>query len=240
MSKLLKNSHLYLQISEDIKEKIKTGVYQEGKKIPTEEMLCEQFNVSRITVRKAIQVLCDEGILVKRHGKGTFVDMPKNIETMSISQSFNGYCIRNGYTPSVKIISQDYTLANREVAAKLGVNIGDKIIKVERLMSIDGIPTVYEIDYFRSNFKFLLDQNLEDNSLLQTLIESNVTNVHAFNQTVYVKQAEEQICSSLGKETDFQFLCVDEVVLGSEQEIIYYNRQYIVYGQYNFTVVTYK
>ncbi len=240
MSKLLNNSHLYLQIAESIKEKIKMGIYQEGKKIPTEDMLCEKFDVSRITVRKAIQLLCDEGILIKKHGKGTFVDMPKNIQSISISQSFNGYCIRNGYKPSVKIINQSLTTASEKVANKIGVKQGEEIIKVERLMSIDGTPTIYEIDYFRKNFKFLLSENLEDNSLLQTLIESNVKNIHSFNQNVYVEKAPEKISKLLKKEKDYPFLCVDEVVLGSEKEIIYYNMQYIISGIYNFSVVTYK
>ncbi len=240
MSKLQNNTHFYLQIMQSIKDKIKLGKYKEGENIPTEDMLCEEFNVSKITIRKAVQLLCDEGILVKKQGKGTFVDMPKNIQPIAISQSFNGYCIRNGYKPSVKIINKELVKADYKIAQKLGVNQGDEILKLERLMSIDGVPTIYEIDYFRNNFKFLLSEKLEDNSLLQALIESNVKPIHSFHQNVSVKNVESSITNLLKKEKDYSFLFVEEVVLGLEKEIIYFNIQYIVSGLYNFSVVTYK
>ncbi|WP_303971987.1 GntR family transcriptional regulator [Faecalicoccus pleomorphus] len=61
------------QIKLEITNKIKSGKYLPGDKIPSEPQLVKIYNVSRVTVRNAIQQLVDENILIKRHGKGTFV-----------------------------------------------------------------------------------------------------------------------------------------------------------------------
>lgn len=64
---------LYQQLKEEIKAAIKNGTFPSGTKIPTESELSEKFNVSRITVRRAVQELCQEDYLSKKQGKGTFV-----------------------------------------------------------------------------------------------------------------------------------------------------------------------
>lgn len=68
---------LYIQLKQIIADDIKKGVYSPSVKLPTENELCETYNVSRITVRKAILDLVEEGWLVRQQGKGTFVKSPK-------------------------------------------------------------------------------------------------------------------------------------------------------------------
>ena len=73
---LNKNTYipLYQQIIDYMHEKIESGEYKPGDMLPSEASLCEEFGVSRITVRNAIQYLTDEGYIVKRHGKGSFIN----------------------------------------------------------------------------------------------------------------------------------------------------------------------
>lgn len=68
---------LYMQLKEAIKAAIKDGTYPDNEKIPTEIELSEYYDVSRITVRRAVEELCQENYLVKRQGKGTFVKSRK-------------------------------------------------------------------------------------------------------------------------------------------------------------------
>lgn len=65
---------LYLQIQDDIKNSINSGKFSHGEKIPTETQLQKMFNVSRVTVRKAINGLVDNGVLIRQQGIGTFVN----------------------------------------------------------------------------------------------------------------------------------------------------------------------
>ena len=68
---------LYAQLMKEIKDQIRKGTYKEGDQIPTEGELSAAYQVSRITVRRTIEELCSQGFLVKRQGKGTFVEIPK-------------------------------------------------------------------------------------------------------------------------------------------------------------------
>ena len=70
-----KKAPLYQQLYDAILNKVRSGEYQVGEKIPSEEQLMTIYGVSRVTVRNAIKQLVDENILIKRHGKGTFVSM---------------------------------------------------------------------------------------------------------------------------------------------------------------------
>ncbi len=236
----MNTQHLYLQISNEIKAKIKKGQYKEGQKISTEDELCSEYNVSRITVRKAIQLLCDQNILVKKHGKGTFVALPKAIDTMSITQSFSGYCKRNDMKPSSEVISKKIIKASKTISDKLGVEIDDDIIEIKRLLFIDDEATVFEIDYFRISYDFLMKKKLDNKSLLKTLLSENITNIYKFDHVVSVKNGDEFISEKLNKNNNFCFLHVSETVKNPENEIIYYNEQYIVSGKYNYTVSTLK
>lgn len=66
-------SPLYQQLMARLKNDILAGVYPSGARIPSEQLLCETYGVSRVTVRKAMLDLVQEGLLVRRQGKGTFV-----------------------------------------------------------------------------------------------------------------------------------------------------------------------
>lgn len=78
---------LYQQLMDAIIENIKNGTYKAGDKLPTETELEATYNVSRITVRRAVKELCDKNILEKKQGKGTFVLDPslRIRETMKFS-----------------------------------------------------------------------------------------------------------------------------------------------------------
>ncbi len=67
---------LYQQIENDIKDKIIRGEYQAGQMLPSESKFCELYQVSRVTIRNAISDLVEQGILIRKHGKGTFVEDP--------------------------------------------------------------------------------------------------------------------------------------------------------------------
>ena len=71
---------LYAQLMKKIREQIQDGTFKAGDQIPTESELADMYQVSRITVRRTIEELCAQGFLVKRQGKGTFVEEPKIFE----------------------------------------------------------------------------------------------------------------------------------------------------------------
>ena len=91
---------LYQQLYDLLLDQIRSGVYPPGSKIPSEEELCKTYDLSRVTVRNALGRLVDDNILVKRHGKGTFVATPVFTESAYANGSFTKSCEQMGATPS--------------------------------------------------------------------------------------------------------------------------------------------
>lgn len=92
----------YERIANDMKEKIESGVYKPNDQLPFEAEMCDHYGVSRITVKKAMDLLVNEGLVVKRRGAGTFV---KNITLKtdseypySTSNQFSGFANTEGHT----------------------------------------------------------------------------------------------------------------------------------------------
>lgn len=79
---------LFEQLKNDLLEQIKKGIYISGQQIPTETELSELYHVSRITIRRAITELCNEGVLIKKQGKGTFVKERKIFVNWNILSVF--------------------------------------------------------------------------------------------------------------------------------------------------------
>lgn len=90
------NTPVYIQIHNQIRKEIEASKWEIGAKIPSERELATQFNVSRMTLRQAVQTLVDEGILERKIGSGTFVARKKVQEKMSGIESFTDIMLSQG------------------------------------------------------------------------------------------------------------------------------------------------
>ncbi len=99
------NLPVYIQIHNDLKQKIEAGSWQVGTRIPSERKLAETYHVSRMTLRQAVQTLIDEGLLRRAIGSGTFVTNQKVQEHMSGISSFTETMEAVGKVPSSKTLS---------------------------------------------------------------------------------------------------------------------------------------
>lgn len=139
-------SPLYRQIKEFLINSLKEGEWGPGDAIPSEGELASRFNVSQGTVRKAIDEMAAENLLVRRQGKGTFVathDDPRSFyrflrlvpdggrPTQAVSDPF--YCETVESTP--------------EVAGVFGLRAGEKVVLVKRLLRFNGEPVVFDQIY---------------------------------------------------------------------------------------------
>ena len=88
-------SPLYQQLMTRLKNDILAGVYPSGARIPSEQLLCETYGVSRVTVRKAMLDLVQEGLLVRKQGKGTFVADERIQRDLLQITSFSAACRRS-------------------------------------------------------------------------------------------------------------------------------------------------
>lgn len=242
MKKINHNSSLplYLQLANEIKNKISMNNIRPGDKIDSEEVLCRKYGISRVTVRKALQHLCDEDILLKKQGKGTFVLAPSLIEDVRLSESFSGYCQLNNYIAITKVVSNKRVTASLDIATALGVIAGQPIIEVKRIRYINDTPAIYEIDYFRASDDYILNIDFSSTSLLAEVINNSSLDVHAFSDDVSCQQASSDICEKMQVEDNYHFLVVNEKVLSCMNQIVYFNKQFINSQVYTYKLKTFR
>lgn len=226
---------LYQQLCDSLKEQIQKGVYKVGDRIPSEEQLIQYYNVSRITVRSAVEHLCEENVLIKRHGKGTFVAAPVLVESTTAGNSFTESCIQIGAVPKTKVLSNSLQKASKKIADKLGVEEGSEVICIHRLRYVNDVPTIYETDYFKPEFDFLLE-NLEEGSLLELVRNKTGLSTSKFEDLFDVVRATNEQAQCLDVEEDVPLLRVSQTVMTDSGEIVYCNEQYICSEKYKYVV----
>ncbi|MCG9679110.1 MULTISPECIES: histidine utilization repressor [Vibrio] len=150
----MSQSPLYLQIKQYITDKIDSGYWPVGHRISTELELTEQFEVSRMTVNKAIRDLVAEGKLQRRPRLGTFVCAPDDkaesplLDIQNIAEEVK----LRGKTYSSKVIKQASMLADETVAIKLGVMLNSPIFYSEIIHFEDNSPIQYELRWVNSTY----------------------------------------------------------------------------------------
>ena len=117
------SSPLYHQLMQRIAADIDRGTYPVGSRIPPEHELEQLYQVSRVTVRRALAELTSEGLLERKQGKGTFVSMPQGNVQLKNLHSFHDSCKINNVKPSTDVIHVKETLANSADAEELFLTI---------------------------------------------------------------------------------------------------------------------
>jgi GntR family transcriptional regulator len=127
-----------------LRSKIQNGEFQEGHLIPKEVELAALFQVSRPTVRQAVQELVNQGYLEKRKRRGTIVTSRKiSQEFTHVIESYNKEMNSKGLTTATQVLSFRSEQASAEVQAALGLDHGAKVYRLERLRFANEQPVVW-------------------------------------------------------------------------------------------------
>ena len=157
MKKLLTESAspLYMQLMQRIRDDIDRGKYPVGTRIPPEHELENEYNVSRVTVRRALSELTTKGLLERKQGKGTFVSVPRITQDLKSVHSFHDSCAANKVTPGTKLIHVKELEADEKDIADLRLHPGDLIIETLRIRLADNVPVVIERNHFSMAYSYL-------------------------------------------------------------------------------------
>ncbi|GAQ26009.1 GntR family transcriptional regulator [Tepidanaerobacter syntrophicus] len=149
MKKIEKESRipLYYQLMDIIIEMIEAGNLKADDKLPSERELCEKYDISRSTVRQAIQELEREGYIYRIHGKGTFVSPEKFKQDLLKFYSFTEEMKKLGKVPTSKVLDFKIAKCNEKLAQKMRLNVHDEIYVFTRLRLADGEPMMLETSH---------------------------------------------------------------------------------------------
>lgn len=162
----------YHQLKEILLRRIQSGEFQPGDQFPTEERLCQDYDLSRGTVRRAINILVDEGWLRREQGRGTFVAQSSLAPVYFRLGDFAEDMQRRGLTPSTRVLRLRVIPASPEIAERLQLAVGEDVIESARLRLADGRPMAYETRYLALRLcPQLLDEDLELESIHSLLID---------------------------------------------------------------------
>ncbi len=163
---------LYSQAKEAIADYIDRAGLQPGDLLPSERELSEELEISRLTVRKALDSLIREGRIVRQPGKGTFVSQPKLEQRLLVLTSFTQAIQQEGHTPGTQVLKVEALPGSTAVCTQLRLPAGAPVIKVSRLRLVDGLPFSLATSHLRQDLAGLLTaQDLQTQSLYAVLRE---------------------------------------------------------------------
>lgn len=157
----------YARIVEYYTDKINKGNLKEGQKLPTEMEIGLLFNVSRITVRRALDELVQSGFVYRLQGKGSYISTEKTDMQLNSLVGFSQEMKMLGRVPSTKVISLDIMKPTNNIATALKLSFEQMVYRLVRLRSADGLPMAVE----RVHLPFYLFPGLEHEKLDTSLYE---------------------------------------------------------------------
>jgi GntR family transcriptional regulator len=161
---------LFKQVADGVRDQIESGALQAGDELASERDLVEQLGISRMTVRAALDELEREGLVVRQHGRKTVVAGIKIRKNALGFMSFTEDMRARGLQASSRLLRLEAEPAEAGVAAQLGLDAGERVIRAERVRLADGEPMAFEqcfLPYAR--FPKLLSQDLAHQSLYEVL-----------------------------------------------------------------------
>ena len=204
------SSPLYHQLMTRITDDIEKGNYPVGSRIPPEHELEETYQVSRVTVRRALAELTREGLLERKQGKGTFVSVPRISQDLKNVHSFHDSCKQNGIAPGTRVIHVREVKADPQDQKDLGLKEGDRAVETLRIRLADGEPVVLERNRFSLAYAYLEASDL-NGSLYQTLRDYGVEPKQAVHD-ISLSYADGQQAEWLGIEPGAPLMKLHEVI----------------------------
>ncbi|OAA87246.1 GntR family transcriptional regulator [Clostridium ljungdahlii] len=186
----MKNS-IYCKIADDIRDKIISGELKTGDDLPSETALCSEYSTSRMTVRKGLTILSNDGYIYSIPGKGYFVQKP-NYNKYTIFYSERNNLIND--VDRIKLLSVDVVLPDDKLATNLRISKNRKIIRIRRLFYTQGDPMAYDLKYLIYQKGVPIIENEIENATFPEMM-SNRASLYSLNKEIvmYAKMPGEEI-----------------------------------------------
>jgi len=222
------NKPLYTRIQEYIAEKILSGKLAPDSKIQSERDFSEDLGVSRMTVRRAITELVNEGLLERKHGSGTYVAKPKlTYEADEVANYVQAMHKRNIATTS-QLLEFDQVAASKRLAEFLKVQIGDPVYRVSILRLANRVPVVLERVFVPcARCPGLEEWNLEKSSIHDLLTDAYRIVPGRISQTVEAVVAADTVAQQLRVEQGFPLLMLSRITFESSQEPVVFSQDFL-------------
>lgn len=214
----------YHQLFEILRQKIDDSEWKPHEAIPSNRDLSEIYGVSMTTVREALDIMSNQGLIYRKHGLGTFVASPKFQHTLTQLQTFTNDMKARGLSAGQKIINFSFIAPSSSIQQRLELDDDKNILRIERLRLSDGEPLGIHTSYLPINpdNSFTQDQLDQTGSLYILLAKLyNLVPVEA-DETIEAINADERMANLLDVEKGASLLLLKRITLSSEHRPMEY------------------
>lgn len=234
-------------IANQIRDKIlNTQELTPNQALKTEVELCKEYNVSKMTLKKAIDILVDEGLVYKQRGVGTFV---KNLTESPLNNIRDRYKDQNltGFSASHKGLDVhtqvlEYTIipASDFISEQLGIDPSDFVYYIKRLRFLDGAPNVLEETYMPLDLIPGLKLAHAETSIYSYIENTLQLKVASSHISICAKKSSKEIAGYLDLEPGEPIVAVTQTAFLSNGQLFEYSTCYHRYDVYEFHTVIVK
>lgn len=184
-------------------ELIETHIAQNGlvphDKLPSERDMCDMWNLNRATLRSAVRRMIMEHRLYARVGAGTYVAPPKFVRHLQDMESLASTAEKMGRGLTTRLLHSGMLECNKELSQKMRLKLGHRIFVLQRLRSLDGVPTTLELSYVDyERCPGIENRNLSAESLYSILRADYGIQVTHGQENIGITYATEQEAELLG------------------------------------------
>lgn len=226
---------LYVQLKNLIKQQVDDNILHVGDKLASENEFIDKYNISRITIRKALSELVNEDYLIKKQGKGTFIRKPKLKRPISYAVGFTMCCRLNNLLPMTIVKEMKVIDKYEKICEKLNLNKMDKLLFIKRIRYADNTPVIIENNYYSYNkFSFLEKENL--NTSLYEMIKNklNLKYIKAKDCILTVTSANTETAKLLNTSQSSPIFVITNTVVDQDDNVLYYGYDQILGEKYCF------
>ena len=231
----------YEKIAFDIKEDILSEKYKPNEQLPFEKELCEKYNLSKMTVKKALDLLVNDGLIIKRRGSGTFVKdiTEKEIQRIIEKKQFSGLTTTSiGHKVTSKVLEFKIINVTKEIADILKIEEDEFIYFVHRVRYVDDKAVVIEKTYIPLNL--IPGMKLADvkKSIYGYIKDKLGLNIQSAHSTVRAMKSDELDRKYLNLEKDEPILEVERVAYLDNGKVFEYSFSRHRYDKFEFKSIT--
>lgn len=234
---------LHKQISDWLKREIHSGVLEKNEKLPSENELSEKFDVSRVTVRRALQTLENEQLIYRCQGLGSFVNDQRTHQSFSMLNDFTEELAGTGLKPSSKLISFGHeNIKDRKgILSYLDIRNKEIAVKVERIRLGNGEPLAYDITWMPVFYGQLLENfDLETTTIFNILEEEFEIPIEKGCYRIESTLATPELAEYLNVEEKTPLLLINRITYTIGGKPVYYQKRYYRNDKIVFEIMTHR
>ncbi|NQP64737.1 trehalose operon repressor [Streptococcus suis] len=212
----------YQEIYNDLKEKIRTNTYPAETSLPTEQRLQEIYGVSRDTVRKALSMLTERGMIQKVQGRGSLV-LKQEMLNFPVSglTSYQELAESLQLQTKTEVVSLDQIVISSNLANLTGFEPHSKVWKVVRTRSIDGKVSVVDTDYLSADIVPTITKEIAASSIYNYLEKTLKLDISYAQKEITVEPTSREERELMKNEDDYLVLIKSRVYLGDTKQFQY-------------------